>query len=320
MASKGNERENFCMIDVLATVNFKNALVNIFKYYLHLKKMSFEKFIDAHMADIKYLKKLENLHKEEVDKLIVNDKAIFGITVENLDVTLVRHLLENLCPDLFLDDGCKTLQDFLKKNQHDIYHLFKYTVRCCQCSQDYKFPVTSQLLQEDQYKKMFKLSPCTNCAGTSGTVCSVSSCIVTEYIRLDYKIRCQIFGHFSPIGKAMQKCRHLGNVTSLHAIPNERYDVYIEENIMILARICGNEDETRLALDDVQKRSCDETLCIQYKNRLSEQIQRDQELMKVCRVIFKKVMVFNATYQQYFSYVVAVSFIRGENHRPAASH
>jgi len=32
-------------------------------------------------------------------------------------------------------------------------------------------------------------------------------------------------------------------------------------------------------------------------------------------------MVFNATFfQHYFSYIVAVSFIAGENHQPAASH
>jgi ABC-type enterochelin transport system substrate-binding protein len=39
-------------------------------------------------------------------------------------------------------------------------------------------------------------------------------------------------------------------------MPKALYDDYkkeIEENIMVLARICGNEDETRLALDDVQK-------------------------------------------------------------------
>jgi hypothetical protein len=50
-----------------------------------------------------------------------------------------------------MDDGCKTVQDFLKKNQHDIYHLFKFNQRCCQCSHDYEFPVTKELLQEDQY-------------------------------------------------------------------------------------------------------------------------------------------------------------------------
>jgi hypothetical protein len=64
-------------------------------------------------------------------------------------------------------------------------------------------------------------------------------------------------------------------------IPNVLYDDYkkdIEENIMVLARICGNEDETRLALNDVQKRSCDATLCTQYQNRLIEQVQRDNEV------------------------------------------
>jgi len=39
-----------------------------------------------------------------------------------------------------------------------------------------------------------------------------------------------------------------------------------------------------------------------------------------------RVMVFNATYKQYFSYIVAVSFIGAgnrsarRNHRPVASH
>lgn len=295
MASKGKERENYFRICILVVDHIKDVLVDMLKYYLCQKNMSFEEFIDAHMADIKYLKSSRILYQKEVDKLVVGDNAISGITVDDLEVTLVRRLLDNLCPDLFMDDGCRTLQDFLKKNQHDIYHLFKFNEPCCQCSQDYKFPVTSQLLQEDQYKKMFRLSPCTNCAGTSGTVCSVSSCIDTEYIEFNYKIKKEVFGHFSPIFKAMLKFTDIRNKAYGHAdatvIPNEIYDVYkqdLEENIMVLAGICRNEDETRLALDDVQKRSYDETLCIQYSNRLSEQIQRDLELMEVCIVIFTK--------------------------------
>jgi hypothetical protein len=279
---KGKERQNFFKINVLVLEHSKNALVDMLKYYLRQKNMSFEDFIDVHVADIRYLGRIRYLYK--VDKLIVDDKAISGLTVDDLDLTLVRLLLENLCPDLFMDDDCKTLQDFLKKNQHDIYHLFKFNEQCCQCSQDYKFPVTSQLLREDQYKKMFKFSPCTNCAGTSGTVCSVSSCIVTkEYIRLDSIVRCKIFGHFSSIFKAIKKLTELRNYAYAHVeaalIPNERYDVYkhdIEENIMVLARICGKEDETQLALDDVQK--------------------------LVCVVIFKKVMVFNNTFKIFYLY------------------
>jgi hypothetical protein len=177
MASKGKGRETF-RINVLVVDHIKNALVD-----KHVLRGVYWWTYGRHQ-----ISRSRNLYKEEVDKLIVDGEAISGLKVDDLEVTLVRRLLDSLCPDLFMDDDCKTLQDFLKKNQHDIYHLFKFNERCCQCSQDYKFPVTSQnLLQEDQYKKMFKLSPYTNCAGTSGTVCSVSSCIVTEHIRWNTK-------------------------------------------------------------------------------------------------------------------------------------
>jgi hypothetical protein len=118
--------------------------------------MSFEKFINEHKEDIKYLKSKRILYQEEVDKLIVDNKAISGITVDALEVTLLGRLLDNLCPDLFMDDGSKTLQDFLKKNHHDIYHLFKCNQRCCQCTDHYQFPVTEELLKENQYKNMFE--------------------------------------------------------------------------------------------------------------------------------------------------------------------
>jgi len=80
--------------------------------------MSFEEFIDEHMADIKYLISTRNLVRKEVDKLVVDNKAISGLTVDGLEVALVRRLLDNLCPDLFMDDDCKTLQDFLNRSAY----------------------------------------------------------------------------------------------------------------------------------------------------------------------------------------------------------
>ena len=245
----------------------------LLRYYLRQKKMSCEEFIDEHIADIKYLERSKNLDKRYVDLLIVGVKARPGITVDDLKVhvALVRKLLYNLCPELFMD-GCKTLQDFLKKNQHDIYHLFKFNQRCCQCSQDYKFPVTKELLKENQYKNMFESSPCTNCAGKSGTVCSVSSCKDTEYILLDYRTRNEVFKHFSHIFKIMQESiDENGKYILKAATPNEHgYEKDIKEQLMVLARICGNEDEMGRNLND------------DYY---------------VCVVIFKKVMVFNDTFK-----------------------
>jgi hypothetical protein len=52
MAGKGQERENLFMIIALVVDHIKNVLVHMFKYYLRKKKMSFEEFIDEHMADI----------------------------------------------------------------------------------------------------------------------------------------------------------------------------------------------------------------------------------------------------------------------------
>ena len=290
MASKGKERENFFRINVLVVDHIKNALVDMLIYYLYVcqNDMSFEKFINEHKEDIKYLKSKRILYQEEVDKLIVDNKAISGITVDALEVTLLRRLLDNLCPELFMDDGSKTLQDFLKKNHHDIYHLFKCNQRCCQCTDHYQFPVTEELLTENQYKNMFESSPCVSCTGTTGAVCSDLPCKDTAYIQLDYGTRRNVLEHFSRIFKTMQKLKKLREKAYGHidagVIANAIYDDYkkeIEENIIVLARICGNEAETRLALDVVQKRSCDETVCIQYMNSLSEQVKRDKELMEV---------------------------------------
>ena len=36
--------------------------------------------------------------------------------------------------------------------------------------------------------------------------------------------------------------------------------------------------------------------------------------------IIVEVVVFNDTFNNFFSYIVVVSFIGGENHRPAANH
>jgi hypothetical protein len=46
------------------------------------------------MTDIIYLKSKRILYQKEVDKLVVGDNARSGITVDDLEVTLVRRLLD----------------------------------------------------------------------------------------------------------------------------------------------------------------------------------------------------------------------------------
>ena len=81
---------------------------------------------------------------------------------------------------------------------------------------------------------------------------------------------------------AKKKPQKPNNENEGHAwtIPQESDE---SENIMVWTRICENEDETRLALDDVQKRSCDETLCSQYQNRPMMEVigENNQILQKI---------------------------------------
>jgi hypothetical protein len=71
-------------------------------------------------------------------------------------LTSVTSKSSTVIPDIALPSTINLLTSslsriFLFLRQHDIYHLFKFNQRCCQCSQDYEFPVTKELLQEDQY-------------------------------------------------------------------------------------------------------------------------------------------------------------------------
>jgi hypothetical protein len=91
--------------------------------------MSFEEFIDEHEEDIRKLRKKQSiLHQKEVDKLIVNYKAISGITVDDLELTLVKRLLDNLCPRLFMDDSIinNQLVNFLLMKDTLFFPKFSY--------------------------------------------------------------------------------------------------------------------------------------------------------------------------------------------------
>ena len=60
-----------------------------------------------------------------------------------------------------------------------------------------------------------------------------------------------------------------------------------------------------------------------YRHMLIPAYKHDVDVIQSIRV---RVMVFNAPFQQYFIYIVAVSFtveetgVPGENHQPVANH
>jgi hypothetical protein len=60
------------------------------------------------------------------------------------------------------------------------------------------------------------------------------------------------------------------------------------KSILEIAQVCGNEAEKKQILMDLEKRSLDETLCIQYQNILLEWIARERELKGYSKSINQK--------------------------------
>jgi hypothetical protein len=73
-------------------------------------------------------------------------------------------------------------------------------------------------------------------------------------------------------------------------ITDVNYRIYkneIESAILEIAKVCKNETETKQILMDLEKRSLDETLCIQNQNILLEWIARETWLEEV-RLVNKR--------------------------------
>jgi hypothetical protein len=67
-------------------------------------------------------------------------------------------------------------------------------------------------------------------------------------------------------------------------ITDVNYRIYkngIESVILEIAKVCGNETEKKQILMDLENRSLDETLCIQYQNTLLEWIAKETQLEEV---------------------------------------
>ncbi|CAC5406250.1 unnamed protein product [Mytilus coruscus] len=210
-----------------------------------------------------------------------------GISTDVLDVMLARCLLINFCADLFwygcLQSQGPSFEDFLTQNKHLLYHLWQNNTKCCQCPSPLQIPVNRQIVNEKQWTDMFTTSltatPCRQSSPSTNCICSISvipgiiqddldpvlqhtllqyCCSTLKSVETLMKIRRNVYGH-------MEKAQ----ITDLD------YDSYkndIESAVLNLAVICGNEQEVKMALNDLKLRHLDYSLLVKYKDSLSNSI------------------------------------------------
>ncbi|VDI14934.1 Hypothetical predicted protein [Mytilus galloprovincialis] len=161
-------------------------------------------------------------------------------------------------------------------------------IPCCQCPPGFIFPMTGQLIDLQSWKVMFNLPelPCPlHRIVPSDLICTVSASRGIDVRHLGDQLTKVLIEQCCPLRQTIEKLILIRNKVQGHAsegrisdVDYGGYKLDITSGIMEIAKVCKNEAATKHSLSDVNKRSLDATLCIQYQNMLLEQIQKEKRL------------------------------------------
>jgi hypothetical protein len=220
---------------------------------------------------------------------------------------IVDHAKDSLVDvlELHLTLNNLSFEDFINLHQHDIYHLCFNKRRCCQCpAQGYISP-HSRVLHPSQLEILLDKNGVARSCHVPGRRDDFCCCLAKPGVTtnvLDITLaRCLLINFCDDVFR--QSCSLRKNINTLlqmrnnvygHAkegrITDVNYRIYkneIESAILEIAQVCGNEAEKKQILMDLEKRSLDETLCIQYLNTLLEQITKERQIEEV-RLVNKR--------------------------------
>lgn len=231
-----------------------------------------------------------------------------GISTNVLDISLARCILTNFCHEVFWYSCLKfkgnSLEDFLNSNKHTIYHLLNNNTNCCLCPSGFVFPCDRPQIIQSEWNNMFSslLLPCTNdrkrpYKGTT-SICSVSATPGICIHHLDLNLQEVLLQYCCPLRKSVTDLADIRNVRYGHVQEARMSDAdykqvfnEIENNLKAIATVCGNIVEVKQSLQDLQNRTLDKTLCLQYQNSLLEQLRYVTEIKDVSRIILIIVLI-----------------------------
>ena len=213
---------------------------------------------------------------------------------------IVDHVKDSLVDVLELHLTLKNLsfEDFINLHQHDIYHLCFNKRRCCQCPQGYVLP-NSRVLHPPQLEILLDKYGVARSCHVPGRRADFCCCLAKQSVTtnvLDITLaRCLLINFCDDVFR--RNCSLRKNIEMLHQMRNKLYGHAkegritevnyridkneIESAILEIAKVCGNETEKKQIFMDLEKRSIDETLCIQYQNTLLEHIAKETQLEEV---------------------------------------
>lgn len=191
-----------------------------------------------------------------------------------------------------------TFEDFIRKYQHEIYHLCVNMYPCCNCpvgtNKGYR---DSKVLHDQQMFVLLDKSgaklPCHNPRSRSSPKCCSPVKYNISVQSLDVSLARVLLINFlvfpaSQERKAIDDLITIRNNSYGHAIKghmtNDEYRSSIDEItkcLLIIAKICKKETEIKQMLSDINLKPFNTDIYIQLQTKLLQQIERDDRLEKV---------------------------------------
>lgn len=223
-------------------------------------------------------------------------KGRSNITTHVLDVTLAATLLVNFCHDVFwyscLSLQSMTLEDFLNQNKHQLFHLREVNSPCCQCSHGFIPPVNYPMIDLHEWNRMFNLHALAcplHRMIPSDLICTVSASPGIDVSDLNDNLTKTILEHCCSLRQTVDMLVRMRNKVYGHPSQDTlghsdyiKYRNEVEDGIIAIACVCGNENITKHRLVVSERRPLDETS--------SKSLQSTMEALYVMQINLEKVI------------------------------
>lgn len=211
-------------------------------------------------------------------------------------VDVIKYLFLQLIEFYIKIQNFTTFEDFIRKYQHEIYHLCYHMYRCCNCPPG-MYSQGSRILYHQQMALLLDTSGpklrCHNINSRSNPncCCQVKPGITVQLLDISLA-RTLLVNYLVPQcaqeRKAIDDLVHIRNHSYGHAtsgrMSNDEFKQSIEtitKSLMILARLCNKETEIKQMLSDSLMQPLNPAVCTQLHTTLLQQIEREDKIEQV---------------------------------------
>lgn len=314
-------KSNTLFVDIVA--NTKRALL---EHHIASVKTTLPKFIDQHQHELLHMcfgnksKKVLDVTQLEImfTKLDTldnsTDKVNFrfitkqNLSVNDLDITLLRILLVNFCSETLwancLSDSI-TLYNLLTEHKHDLYHLWKWDELCCCCNGNVVLQRKHCKISKEDWCALYpkeNTPPCANCS-CHGKPDDIHVCVrrpekdITPEHLHSTRLSSLILNRYCSLKKAIENLSTGRNNDYAHAVRGYLYDKEFDTildrtslDIFTIAKVCNKENETSDMLEDLINNPLDITEAERNRTFVLHELETNQEFREV---IINKFWKFN---------------------------